>query len=135
MKQTKTTLMMISVLIMLSIWGFIAVYKAGFIPSGLDLFIFALIIICGIYAFVIHLRRHRDHEQGIPVEDEMSTRIKHKTGYHAFTASMYMWLLIFVFKDLFPDVETMLGGGILLSGVIFMGIKGYLAKHYNEDQA
>jgi hypothetical protein len=64
----------------------------------------------------------------------MSTRIKYKAGYHAFMASMYIWLFIFLFKDLFPDVETMLGGGILLSAVTAMAIKAYLTRHYHEDQ-
>jgi hypothetical protein len=45
-----------------------------------------------------------------------------------------MWLFIFLFKDIFPDVETMLGGGILLSGVISIAIKAYLTRHYHEDQ-
>jgi hypothetical protein len=52
MKQTKNTLLLVSVLVMFSIWGFIAVYKAGYIPTGLDLFIFAMIMTGGIYAFV-----------------------------------------------------------------------------------
>jgi hypothetical protein len=42
---------------MLSVWAFLAVYKAGYIPTGLDIF-------------------------------------------------------TFLFKDFFPDMETMLGGGI-----------------------
>ena len=49
-------------------------------------------------------------------------------------ASMYMWLFIFLFKDIFSDVEIMLGGGILLSGVMAMAIKTYLTRHYHEDQ-
>jgi len=134
MKQTKNTLLLVSVLVMFSIWGFIAIYKAGFIPTGLDIFIFAMIMIGGIYAFVTQMKRHKDIESGFPVEDEMSTRIKYKAGHHAFMASMYMWLFIFLFKDHFPDVETMLGGGILLSGVMAMLIRSYLTRNFHEDQ-
>ena len=118
---------------MLSIWGFIAVYKGGFIPTGLDIFIFVLIMIGGMYAFVTHLRRYKDVKSGFPAEDEMSTRIKYKAGYYAFMASLYMWLFIFLFKDLFSDVETMLGGGILMSAVLAIVIKSYLTR-YHEDQ-
>jgi uncharacterized membrane-anchored protein len=134
MKQTKRALLLVSILIMLCIWGFIAAYRTGFIPTGLDVFIFALIIIAGIYAFVTHLKQHKDVQSGFPAEDEMSTRIKYKAGYYAFLASMYMWLFIFLFKDLFPDVETMLGGGILLSATLSIVIKTYLTRHYHEDQ-
>ena len=134
MKQTKNTLLLVSVLVMFSIWGFLGVYKTGYIPSGLDIFIFAMIMIGGIYAFVTHLKRHKDFESGFPVEDEMSTRIKYKAGYHAFVASIYMWLCIFLFKGFFPDVETMLGGGILLMGIMSIAIKSYLSRNYHENQ-
>ena len=134
MKQTKRALLLVSILIMLCIWGFIAAYRSGYIPTGLDLFIFALIIIAGIYAFVTHMRQHKDVQKGFPAEDEMSTRIKYKAGYYAFLASMYMWLFIFLFKDIFPDVETMLGGGILLSAILSIVIKTYLTRNYHEDQ-
>ena len=134
MKQTKRALLLVSILIMLCIWGFIAGYRTGYIPTGLDLFIFALIMIAGIYAFVTHLKQHKDVQSGFPAEDEMSTRIKYKAGYYAFLASMYMWLFIFLFKDFFPDVETMLGGGILLSAALSIVIKTYLTRNYHEDQ-
>ncbi len=134
MKPLKSALVTVSVLAMASIWGFIALYKGGYIPTGLQVFIFALIMISGIYAFVTHLKQHKDMQSGFPAEDEMSTRIKYKAGYHAFMTSMYMWLFIFLFKDLFPDVESMLGGGILLSAVISMVIKSYLTRNYNENQ-
>lgn len=134
MKQTKRALVLLSILIMFCIWGFIALYKTGYIPTGLDLFIFALIIVAGIYAFVTHFKQHKDVQSGFPAEDEMSTRIKYKAGYYAFLTSLYMWLFIFLFKDFFPDVETMLGGGILLSITLSIVIKTYLTRHYHEDQ-
>jgi len=135
MKQTKNILLLISLLVMLSVWGFVVVYEMGFLPQGLDIFIFALIAITGVYAFVTHTKKNRDFEKGIPVEDEMSLLIKYKAGHHAFLASLYMWLLIFIFKDLFPDVETMLGGGILFSAFMSMGIRSYMNRHFNEDPA
>ena len=134
MKQTKIALLLVSILAMLCVWGFIAVYKGGYIPTGLDALIFALIIIGGIYAFVTHLKQHKDVQSGFPAEDEMSTRIKYKAGYHAFMASIYIWLFIFLFKDFFPDVESMLGSGILLSIILSMLIKAYLTRNYREDQ-
>ena len=134
MKQTKIALLLVSVLAMLCVWGFIAVYKGGYSPTGLDVLIFALIMIGGIYAFVTHLKQHKDVQSGFPAEDEMSTRIKYKAGYHAFMVSIYIWLFIFLFKDFFPDVESMLGSGILLSAILSMLIKAYLTRNYREDQ-
>jgi hypothetical protein len=134
MKQAKNALLTVSVLVLLGIWGFIALYRSGYIPEGLDIFIFAMIIIAGIYAFATHMKQYKDVRSGFPAEDEMSTRIKYKAGYYAFTVSLYMWLFIFLFNRFFPNVETMLGGGILLSAVLSIAIKSYLTSHYDEDQ-
>ncbi len=81
MKQLKNTLIPVSVLVMLSIWGFIALYRGGYIPSGLGVLIFAMIMIAGIYAFVVQMRRFKDVKSGFPPEDELSTQIKYKAGY------------------------------------------------------
>ncbi len=133
MKPAKSALIPVSLLFMLSIWGFAALYHGGYIPNGLDIFIFAMIMISGVYAFITHMKKYKEIEQGFPPEDELSTQIKYRAGYYSFLASMYMWLFIFLFQRHFPDVETMLGGGILLSGVTAMVIRTYLTRNYNEN--
>ena len=102
MKYAKNALMLVSVLAMLSIWGFIALYRGGYVPSGLDVFIFAMILISGVYAFVTHMRRYKDEQSGFPPEDELSTQIKYRAGHHAFITSMYIWLFIFLFQYYIP---------------------------------
>jgi len=134
MKKAKSNLVFVSILGMSCIWGFIAVYKAGYIPTGLDIFIFLMIIVAAVYSFVTQMNKHKDIESGYPAEDEMSTLIKYKAGYYSFMSSMYMWLFIFLFKRYFPDVETMIGGGIIFSAVMSIGIKSYMTRHFHENQ-
>lgn len=134
MSESKSAIVPVSVLIMLLIWGFIALYHGGYIPRGLDIFIFAMIVVGGVYAFVTHMRRYKEVKEGFPVEDELSTQIKYKAGYYAFLTSLYIWLAIFLFQRFIPDVETMLGGGILLSACVAIGIKAYLTRSYNENE-
>jgi len=134
MKQAKSALVLVSILAMGVIWGFIALYRLGYIPSRLDVFIFAMIMVSAVYAFVTHMKRYKDEEQGFPAEDELSTQIKYKAGYFAFYASMYIWLFIFLLQRHFPDVETMLGSGILLSAIIAIVVKGYLTRNLHENE-
>jgi len=134
MKQSKNALIILSILSMTFILGLIGVYRAGYIPKGLDVFIIALTVIAAVYAFVVYLKQHKDVKSGFPAEDEMTTLIKYKAGYYAFLASMYMWLLIFLFKRLFADAETMLGSGILMSAVFAIVIKSYLTRNHHADQ-
>ncbi len=134
MKNMKSYLVLVSILGMLSIWGFIVVYKAGYIPAGLDIFIFLMIVVAAVYSFVTEMKKNKDIEKGYPAEDEMSKHIKYKAGYYSFICSMYMWLFILLFKSYFPDVETMIGGGILFSAVLSMGIKSYMTRHFHENK-
>ena len=134
MKQAKYALLVVSLLIMLAVWGSITAYQGGYRPDALQGLILVLILTGGIYAFVTRFKQARDVVDGFPVEDEMSMLIKYKSGHHAFIVSMYVWMLIFLLKDIFPDSESMLGSGILLSFVISITIKSYLTRHYNENQ-
>ena len=132
MKRNRKTLLITSVLIMVVIWGFIVIERGTTLFKGLDLFIFALIIVLGIIAFLNALKKDKEEKQGLTTEDELSTRLKYKSGYYAYMASMYMWLFIFLLKDNFPDTETMLGGGILLSALIAFISKAVVKHQFNE---
>ena len=123
MNKNRKTLLIITLLTMLVVLAFIVITNKANVLKGLNLLIFALIIIGGIIAFVSAYKKDKEEKAGLTTEDELSTLIKYKSGYYAYMASMYMWLFIFLFKDKFPDIETMLGGGILLSGLI-----GYISK-------
>ena len=80
MNRTKRALGLVSVLIISCVCGFIAAYRTGYVPSGLQLLLIALISITAIYAFVMHWKQHKDVKSGFPAEDEMSTGIKYKAG-------------------------------------------------------
>jgi hypothetical protein len=134
MKNTRNTLLITSILIMGIIWAFIALEKGTHIFRGLDLFIFALIIIIAAVALIRALKKDKEHKAGIPAEDELTYKIKYKAGYIAYRASMYMWLFIFLLKDKFPSIEAMLGGGILLSAVISVIANIVTKRRFNAEQ-
>jgi len=133
MKISRKALLITSILITAVILGFIVLVRGTELLKGLDLFIFALIIILGVVAFANAFKRNKEVSEGFTIEDELSRLLKYKAGYQAYMASMYMWLFIFLFKDKFPDVETMLGGGILLSAAIAMIAKFLVKKQFNEE--
>lgn len=130
--QNRKTLLYTSVLVMGLIWGFIAIEKGTDLLNGIDIYIFALIVIIGAFALYNAFKKDKEEKQGLKTEDEMSNLIKYKSGYYAFLTSMYMWLFIFIFKDKFPDTETMLGGGILLSALIFYITKTVVKRKLYE---
>ena len=132
MKKNRKSLLITSVLIIVVIWGFIVIEKGADLFQGFNLFIFIFIIITGIIAFIKVLKQDKEEKEGFPAEDELSKLIKYKSGYYAYMATMYMWLFIFLLKDKFPDTETMLGGGILLSGLISLIVTYVVKKKFNE---
>ncbi len=120
MLKNKRSAVIAVVFLTTLIIGFIFVTQQGDFRFKIpDMFIMALLLIFALISFRAARRKDRDKEEGLTPEDELSTSIKHKAGYKAYMASMYMWLIIFYLKNHFPDVETMLGGGILLSALIY----------------
>jgi len=134
MNTKRKTLMITSVVIMLVLIGFTVAVQGTDLFKGLDVYIFALIVLLGIIAFVRAIRKDREEKAGLPTEDELSNKIKYKSGYFAYLGSMYMWLFIFIFNDKFPDNETMIGGGILLSALIGYISKLFVKSKIHEEQ-
>ena len=91
--------------------------------------IYSLIGIVAVISIVLAIKKMKEEKEGQPIDDEFTTRIKHEAGFHAYIASMYMWLFLFLFRSLFPDIETLVGGGILLSGVI-----GFVCKMFVKQR-
>jgi len=131
MKTKRKTLMFTSILFMAAIWAFIFIEKGTNLFKGYDLIIFILIVVLGVIALLSAVKKDKDEKEGIPIEDELSDQIKYKAGYYAFFISMYMWLFIFLFKEKFPDLETLLGGGILVSAAIFYFSKLVVKNQFN----
>lgn len=121
--------MITAILFMAIIWVFIIIEKGTTLLEGLDLFIFVLIIAFGVVALYNALKKDKEQAEGQPEEDELSNLIKYKSGYYAYMASLYMWLLFFLLKDRFPNIETLIGGGILLTALF-----SFIARLYVKRQ-
>ncbi len=132
MKKNRKLLLAITFLTMAVVLGYLVINNGTEMFKGLNLLIFALLIIGGIIAFVTTYKKDKEAKEGLTAEDELSTLIKYKTGYYAYMTSLYMWLIIFLFKNKFPDIETMLGGGILLS-CLFWAVSKYVVKQKLAD--
>ena len=78
-------------------------------------------------------KKDKEARDGFPSDDELSNIVKFKSGYYAYMSSMYMWLFIFLLRDKFPDVETMVGGGILLSALMAFISKIVVKKSLNAQ--
>jgi hypothetical protein len=96
------------------------------------LLIYGLIGLVALISIGIAIKKMKEEKEGQPLEDEFTTQVKYKSGFYAYIASLYMWLFIFLFRDLFPDIESLVGGGILLSGVIGFVCKGIVRRQLNE---
>jgi hypothetical protein len=88
----------------------------SFLPIGIAI----LIVLIGTVTFITQtIKKKKDIESGAPPEDEFTKLAKVYAGNQAFLYSQYLWLLIFVFNSSFSKNETMLGIGILGSGLIY----------------
>ena len=138
MQNNRNTLIMVPILAA-SLIGGVVFYLIKFEPL-LDVKITAIILLM-VFALVIPLYRSfkqaRDVKRNIPVEDEMTRLLEIHAGAYAFRYSIWLWFMIFIFRDKFPDTEEMLGIGILGSAALYGLSWLYLKKtglpHANQD--
>jgi len=132
MKKSKTVLLLLIGLALFFAIGILGYSEMAEIQPKM-LLIYGLIGIVALISIVIAIKKMKEEKEGQPIEDEFTTQVKYKAGFYAYIASMYMWLFIFLFRGLFPDVETLAGGGILLSGVIGFACKFIVKRQINEN--
>lgn len=130
MKTQRTLVLLVGLSLSMAI-GLIVYSQMGELSPKM-IIIYALTGLVAIASIYIAIRKMKDEKEGQPAEDELSTQIKHKSGYLAYIASLYMWLFVFLFRDLFPDSESMVGGGILISALIGYICKSLVKKQYYE---
>jgi magnesium-transporting ATPase (P-type) len=127
MKTKKALLILVGLTLTFSIG--ILVYSQRAVIQPKMLLIYALIGIVAIISIGIAFKKMNEEKEGQPLDDEFTMHIKYKAGFYGYIGSLYMWLFLFLFRDFFPDTETLVGGGILLSGVI-----GFTSKMIVKNQ-
>ena len=131
MKAKRTLVILVGLTLTFAV-GILAYSQMGEISTKM-LLIYALIGIVAIVSIIRAIKKMGEEKEGQPLEDELTTRIKHKAGHDAYIASLYMWLFIFLFQDMFPDTETLIGGGILISGIFGFVAKEIERRKFNEE--
>jgi hypothetical protein len=133
MKKQRIILVTAYLLILSVVFGLKYLEKqTGIFKSINPLFLLALIIIAFVFTLQ-SLKRKGKKKNGIPIDDEFSLLIKYKIGYYSFLGSSFLWYLLFILKDDFPDTETILGGGILLSTLIVIVTRIIIKRFPNEQ--
>ena len=132
MKKSTTALLLLIGLTLFFTIGVLVYSQMSEIQPKM-IIIYGLIGLVALISIGVAVKRMREENEGQPNEDEFTTQIKHKAGFYAYIASMYMWLFIFLFRGLFPDIETIVGGGILLSGIIGFVCKAIVKQQINEN--
>jgi hypothetical protein len=107
--------------LMLVIFAGLLVWAVFAMPQkGLVIFIAIIIVLVAAFTFIAQVvKKKRDIEAGNPAEDEFTKLTRVYAGSRAFTYSIYLWLLIFVFNSAFTKPQAMLGVGILGSALIY----------------
>lgn len=97
--------------------GLIALQKSTHLFDGINPIVFTILAIVSVL-IALNLIKVNDKNSLFKNDDELSLQIKFKSGYYSYFASMYMWILVLLFKDMFANTEALLITGVLLSAVI-----------------
>ena len=111
----------------------VGIFSIGDFDYYLSAKIIAILILAlgglGIY-FLGAWKKKKDIENNIPIDDEMTIKIKVYAGNKSFQLSFYLWILIFVFHGSFHEAEAMIGTGILGPALIYAAC----LKYYKSTQ-
>lgn len=98
--------------------------------SILEYSVAALVLVAVIFSLIIGMKRMKDEDKGLTVDDELSHQIKQKAASRAFMFSFYLWTMIILFgSDANRDIEIPIGIGILGMGALFIGFWIYYSKN------
>ncbi|MEO2051888.1 hypothetical protein [Flagellimonas beolgyonensis] len=134
MKSTKTALILVLVgAVMFS--GGLWLYSTGKSLGLLEIGTAILVLIVVLLSLFVGLKRIKDEKKGLPVDDELSLRIKQKAGASAFSVSFILWPIILIFTmDSDLDVRIPIEIGILAMGLIFIGFWIYYSRMGLKDE-
>jgi len=119
MRKGRLTGLLIILILTISTVLFLII-REGDITINIKILVISIAIsVVLVFYLTGEIRTIRERRRGIPTEDEMSYRQKEKAGNRAFHSSLLLWLLLFIFKSYFEQVETLLGIGILGSALLY----------------
>jgi len=131
MKHQRRILIITFVLIIVLFLGYFVALKNSIPFTKIEGCIFIITLFLGGVYLWKAIKKDKEEIEGQPPEDELSNLIKYKTGHYAYMTSMYMWLFFFIFKDKFPNIESLIGGGVLLSSLIYFISILIVKREYN----
>jgi hypothetical protein len=134
MTKQKKILLIVELIAFAAIFSIIAIEKNTGILQNSNSLILVLFVGVSVIAALRPLKKRNNSKKGIPSDDELSLKIKYKSGYYAYFATIIIWLIIFLLKDSFPNTETILISGILLSTLSALFAKTIIRKTPNEEQ-
>jgi|GEM_PF-3125388 len=131
MSKARVELVVLVALLFLYSLGIFLYWNLGEIPI-LMLFLYWLIGTLALISIFMAYKKMKEEKEGQPVDDEFTLQIKYKSGYYAYIYSLYMWLFLFLGRSFFQDIETIVGIGVLMSGLIGYVCKMYIKRHNYE---
>ncbi|MFC2152224.1 hypothetical protein ACFLSE_06815 [Bacteroidota bacterium] len=86
-------------------------------PEIIHVIIIATLFIFGIY---FAASRIRNQKQGLPVEDELSKKIKLKAAAYSYYVSLYLWLIaMYIMEEKAIEAHIVMSAGILGMAILF----------------
>ena len=122
MKKIFLPLLIISIVIItVGIWifnsGSFSEPASSKFPEIIQVGIISVLIIFGIY---IVSDRIRNQKQGLPIEDELSKKLKTKAAAYSYYVSVYLWLIcMYIIEEKSLEPHIVMSGGILGMAILW----------------
>ena len=125
-------LLAINLVIILVVLGITAFEKETGFLEGIHPVILLFLVIISVFVAIRPLKKRSNNKTALAIDDELSLLIKYKAGYYAYLITMFIWLLIFLVKESFPNPDVLLGIGIMLSAISAIVSRIVIKRKPNE---
>ncbi len=116
MKRPYYLIFAISALIVAALF----ILKSNGIILGEDSNMTIVLLVLGLLALVVAIRRFKSLKNREPAEDEYSKKIMQKTSSYSFYISIYLWLVVSYFsEDSGMDTQQVIGLGVVGMAIVF----------------
>jgi hypothetical protein len=116
-------------LISINICQFIAAFYWYFNESkDIGYIWFAMAIVTAILFAIFLNKTWKDIKAGQPSEDERSKKIKMNAAGYSFFVSIYVWIGLLIFQDLFNSCSQVVSSGIIIMAILFIIISVILNR-------
>ena len=134
MKKVYVPLFVITmVIVTVGIWIFQSDQNPDAVSKVPEILQVSIIVVLFALGLILAVKRIKSIKHGLPVEDEMSRKVRQKSAAWSYYFSIYVWVAaLYLYHESDLEGNVLIGGGILIMALLF-GIFNLIFSNFGNS--